>query len=178
MIPPKFGLVKSWKEFYFIQIILNKDSNNELFYLTIGGFGLTGIITEATIKIYPAVSNQVNVLRQNFLSIKDAYELFLENKGKYDFYHALFNLNYITKKRQPGYLEMAKIIEAPPSKESISCDGINSLHWPVRLNIFGSVSYESNRHLAAGHVIPADTSLYSKSMPALIQTSLCIRFAT
>ena len=120
------------------EIILNKDSDNELFYLTIGGFGLTGIITEATIKIYPAVSNQVNVLRQNFLSIKDAYELFLENKGKFDFYHALFNLNYITKKRQPGYLEMAKIIEVPPSKESISCDGINSLHWPVRLNIFGS----------------------------------------
>jgi decaprenylphospho-beta-D-ribofuranose 2-oxidase len=120
-------------------LTLSEKLNPEIYALTIGGYGITGIILFAVMRIHPIGSNTIEVKRLPFSTMQESYEIFMDNKGKCDFYHALFELNFISQKKQPGYLEMATILsDKDPIDEKITCDGIESLHFSKTINIFGT----------------------------------------
>ena len=57
-------------------------TNRNLFDLTIGGFGLSGVITEATLRVVPLQTDMLQVSLQKFHSLAQSYELMMNEKEK------------------------------------------------------------------------------------------------
>ena len=120
-------------------LTLSLTEHREVFDLTVNGFGLTGVIRSAVLQAYPLGSNRVEVVRTPFGTLQESYELFLKHRREYDFYHAWFELNFISPRRQPGFLEMARIVVgAPPFPETVPGVTTSRLHLIRPVNVFGT----------------------------------------
>lgn len=120
-------------------LTLSPTEHSEVFDLTVNGFGLTGIVRNAVLRVYPLRSNRVEVVRVPFDTLMESYELFLKHRREYDFYHAWFELNFISQRRQPGFLEMARITDGAGSlPETIPSVSISRLHLARPVNVFGT----------------------------------------
>lgn len=118
---------------------LSSEKNQDVYELTVNGFGLTGIILSAKIKVYPLSSNSVSVARITFNTLQESYQLFMKYKGQYDFYRSWIELNYISYERQVGFLEMAKIKNNNSfHREKIKHDYQPHLHKKFPINVFGT----------------------------------------
>ncbi len=78
----KFGLIRSDQE---KEIICSKDENQELFNATIGGLGLTGIISFAELKLIKITSSIIETKVMPFKSLDEFFEISKENDTKYDY---------------------------------------------------------------------------------------------
>ena len=89
-INPKNGCINKWVKklkIYNPNIgykTLTKSQNTDLFNLTIGGLGLTGIIIEVTIKVLRLKSTFVKKKTQKFNSILDGYKFLKKSKNLYN----------------------------------------------------------------------------------------------
>ena len=81
----------------------SKRANKDLFYATIGGLGLTGIIIEATLKLVKHYSDFVNVKNIPFYSIGE----FIDLSSKYKNYNYIVGWLDVTSKNNRGILELA-----------------------------------------------------------------------
>ena len=63
--------------------ILSKSKNKKIFELTKCGFGLTGIIISAKLKIFKIKSTSITVKHQNVKSLIDCYRLIKNSKYLY-----------------------------------------------------------------------------------------------
>lgn len=118
---------------------LNSKKNQDVYELTVNGFGLTGIILSAKMKVYPLSSNSVSVTRITFNTIQESYQLFMKHRGQYDFYRSWLELNYISYEKQVGFLEMAKIKDNNSfHKEKIKYKYNPNLHKKFPVNVFGT----------------------------------------
>ncbi len=61
------------------------DENTELFNATIGGMGLTGLITSATIQMVPVQSANMDVLTRTFGSLKEFIAMSQEHDDEYEY---------------------------------------------------------------------------------------------
>ena len=66
--------------------------NTDLFHLTLGGFGLTGHITEATLKLERKKGNAVIVERIPVTNIMEAVDLLRDKAAAYDYIYSWHNL--------------------------------------------------------------------------------------
>jgi len=64
------------------EIECSKESNSELFYLTIGGMGTTGIITSAKISLKPIETKYINYEYHISKNLSETINLFEQNKHK------------------------------------------------------------------------------------------------
>ena len=81
----------------------SKRVNKDLFYATIGGLGLTGIIIEATLLLVKHYSDFVNVKNLPFYSIAE----FIDLSSKYKNYNYIVGWLDVTSKKNRGILELA-----------------------------------------------------------------------
>ena len=82
--------------------ILSNSKNKELFDLTKCGFGLTGLILDAKIKIYKLKSTTVSVKEYDFDSLFNCYQFIKKSKSIYN--QNAFQVDYSKKKIFSGRL--------------------------------------------------------------------------
>ena len=58
------------------EIICSSSENNELFYATFGGMGLTGVIKDATLRLKKINSTYINQKTYKAMNLKEAFEVF------------------------------------------------------------------------------------------------------
>lgn len=67
------------------RIVCSSDDNSPWFHATVGGLGLTGLITEATIKLKPVSSACVEVEKIGFSGIDEFMQLSIESESQYEY---------------------------------------------------------------------------------------------
>lgn len=97
----------------FGELTVSRQENPRLFFLTIGGYGLTGIILRAELQIIKIPTNVLNVTTRPFLTLEEAYLILLEERDSFDFFHCSSNMLQLKKSRQPGFVLLGKFDESP-----------------------------------------------------------------
>ena len=125
-------------------ILLSRNENKEIFFLTIGGYGVTGVILEVTLKVYAVQSDMVEVTNVSFNSILESYEILISEKENYDYFHGWGGISPSGK--QKGIMSLGRIsdkgfkIDINPKL----CD-ITPFHNVKKINLFGtSIMYWIN----------------------------------
>lgn len=75
------------------EITCSRNQNKELFQLTIGGMGLTGVIISATLKLKKLTGNMLTVKAVKANNIYEAVRIMNENKEKTDAIYSYNNFN-------------------------------------------------------------------------------------
>ncbi|MFC2947532.1 FAD-binding protein [Virgibacillus sediminis] len=66
-------------------VTCSRTENEELFWATIGGIGLTGIILKATIQLIPVESSYIKATYEKARNLDDAFEKFIENDANFKY---------------------------------------------------------------------------------------------
>lgn len=83
---------------------VSPEIDQRLFDLTVGGFGLTGLILEATFRIIPLKTDVLHVSVREFGTILECYKKLLADKDKADFFHSWVDLTNLSNKGERGFL--------------------------------------------------------------------------
>jgi FAD/FMN-containing dehydrogenase len=67
------------------RICCSRAENQDLFYATIGGLGLTGIITKVSLKLLPISSRTIYTLVQRFQSLEEFFDLSQEYTSEWNY---------------------------------------------------------------------------------------------
>lgn len=73
--------------------VLSPKKNSNLFYLTIGGMGLTGVIVEATISVFKLKSTYIKTKTFEIDNLLDGYNFLKKSKNFYNQNNFFFNVN-------------------------------------------------------------------------------------
>ena len=118
-------------------ISLSRDENKEIFFLTIGGYGVTGIILEATLQVYAVQSNIVEVTNVSFNSIYESYEILMNEKENYDYFHGWCGISPSGK--QKGIMSLGKISDKGfKSDNKHKSHDVFPFHNANKINLFGT----------------------------------------
>ena len=118
-------------------ISLSRDENKEIFFLTIGGYGVTGIILEATLQVYAVQSNIVEVTNVSFNSIYESYEILINEKENYDYFHGWCGISPSGK--QKGIMSLGKISDKGfKSDNKHKSHDVFPFHNANKINLFGT----------------------------------------
>ncbi|MCB0736334.1 MAG: FAD-binding oxidoreductase [Bacteroidetes bacterium] len=82
-------------------LTLSRTENSDLFWATVGGLGLTGIITTATIQLTKIETSYYSHKSLSFNNLKECIELFIENDKIYNFSVGWLNT---TSKKHSGVI--------------------------------------------------------------------------
>lgn len=113
---------------------VSRESNRELFELTCGGFGLTGIIVSVTLALLPISNSQVAVEYVPTTSLADSAATLRTDKHKYD---GLYTWNDLSQ--LGGYLGKGFVIRARATSDN--SENHNSNHYsrisasPAKLSV-------------------------------------------
>ena len=92
----------------------SRKNNEKLFFSTIGGFGLTGIILEIEFKLIPIPSLQLEKKTCKFYSISQMLSLMNKLKMNYDYIYTIHNTN--RNQLNKGYVIGGKFIKSNKSR--------------------------------------------------------------
>jgi len=90
---PKYGLVE-----------ISRETEPELFELTCGGFGLTGLIVNVTLKLRPKPGDTINVHNVRVGSLKDTYQKLLALKDQSDLLYSWNDLCPFGRSQGAGFV--------------------------------------------------------------------------
>ncbi len=118
------------------EIICSPIKNTEVFWLTVGGFGLTGHIISVDIALQPLASKAVLVEKHKVDCLEEAAKLLQDASDKTDYSYSWHNLNKSNNKFGQGivYLEQHKkeLNKVFPSSQKRSRINPNkSTHWSI-----------------------------------------------
>ena len=111
-------------------------TNRNLFDLTIGGFGLSGVITEVTLRVVPLQTDMLQVSLQQFHSLAQSYELMMNEKEKYDYFHGWADLTNLSRHGERGFLLCAQFMKGEKFSEAKEIsEGLRTSHlrWKPRI---------------------------------------------
>lgn len=163
----------------FGQGIISRTSDKELFDLTVGGFGLTGIIIQVTVRVVPVHTDLLNVSLRRFNSLEQGYEMLMLDKEDYDYFHGWVDLANLNPNVEKGFYLRAKFRSEPRfSGKVVRREKSKHTHLAWKLNVFGgpllktinkiyssSINLRSNRQATIGDFIfPSKNKLWYFSM--------------
>lgn len=93
------------------EIFCSRTENKDIFDLTIGGFGLTGFITEAELKLIPLKSKYVKLKKIFVENLSEAIAYMTTHKDEYDIMYSWNNLNNKGKSFGSGVVYVEKFLE-------------------------------------------------------------------
>ena len=118
-------------------ISLSRDKNKEIFFLTIGGYGVTGVILEVTLQVYAVQSDVIEVKNISFNSILESYEILINEKDNYDYFHGWCGISLSGK--QKGIMSLGKISNKKfNSGIQSKSKNISAFHNTKKINLFNT----------------------------------------
>ncbi len=120
-------------------IKLSRDVRPDIFELTIGGLGLTGVILDVTLQLTEISSSLLDVTVKIFGTLYESYKILLEQKDNFDYFHSWCDLANYEPRNQRGFLYLARFraIKTRPTKPIDARDPIRP-HFHVCPNMFGT----------------------------------------
>ena len=120
-------------------IKLSRDVQPDIFELTIGGLGLTGVILDVTLQLTEISSSLLDVTVKRFGTLYESYEILLEQKDNFDYFHSWCDLANKEPRNQRGFLHLARFrpITIRSTKPLDARDPIRP-HYHFCPNIFGT----------------------------------------
>lgn len=121
------------------QIIISPHDSTKVFDLTVGGFGLTGVIIQATLRVIPIHTNLLECHVRRFDTLFDGYQMLVSDANGYDYFHSWANLSDLSKEGEKGFYYAAKYVDY---KEIIGNylepDWQHRKHLAIKPNLFGT----------------------------------------
>jgi decaprenylphospho-beta-D-ribofuranose 2-oxidase len=93
------------------EMFLSPEQNPDLFNLTIGGMGFTGIILSATLKISKLPGNRLHVEQRKASSASEAVKVMTESSSDYEFVYSWNNFNCYDNSFGKGFVYLEKYEE-------------------------------------------------------------------
>ncbi|MFN8370465.1 MAG: FAD-binding protein [Bacteriovoracaceae bacterium] len=97
---------------------LSRSENSELFELTVGGIGLTGIILSVELKLKKLKGNKLKLNKAFVKNPLDAVEKMESLKGKFDYIYSWNDFNLNGAKFGQGYVYSEEFINGPITTQS------------------------------------------------------------
>jgi len=130
LIHPNFGRVS-----------VDRESDPELFDLTVGGFGLTGLIISATLKIKAIKSSFLDVSLVKFSSIQDAYGKLVSRNNAGRYFHSWVDLTTLSPSPGKGFFYRADFsLNSLEARRETSCVGSEKNHLRFKVPIFSKTT--------------------------------------
>jgi decaprenylphospho-beta-D-ribofuranose 2-oxidase len=94
------------------ELICSDKLNKDVFDLTLGGFGLTGIILDVTLGLTPLNGNSITRNKINCTNLSDSVEKMILNKAEYESVYSWNNLNFKGKNFGKGIIYLEKYMNS------------------------------------------------------------------
>mgnify|MGYP000055850619 CR=1 FL=1 len=120
----------------FIECSLTKNTN--LFNLTIGGYGSTGVIHEVKLNLININTNILNVENIPFKTLLEGFELMEKNSNNYDYLHSWCDMTSANSNQQIGFISLGRYASGNKVQNYLIDKKINNNHLPFLINIFGT----------------------------------------
>ena len=121
------------------QIVVSPQDSTDVFDLTVGGFGLTGVIIEATLRVIPIHTNLLECYVRRFDTLFDGYQMLVSDSDRYDFFHSWVNLSDLSKKGERGFYYAAKYVDYKKIIGNyLEPDWQHRKHFAIKPNLFGT----------------------------------------
>ena len=121
------------------QLTISPHDSTKVFDLTVGGFGLTGVIIQATLRVIPIHTNLLECHVRRFDTLFDGYQMLVSDSNGYDYFHSWVNLSDLSKEGEKGFYYAAKYVDY---KEIIGNylepDWQHRKHLAIKPNLFGT----------------------------------------
>jgi FAD/FMN-containing dehydrogenase len=121
------------------QITISPHDSTKIFDLTVGGFGLTGVIIQATLRVIPIHTNLLERHVRRFDTLFDGYQMLVSDSNGYDYFHSWANLSNLSKEGEKGFYYAAKYVA---DKEIVGNylepDWQHRKHLAIKPNLFGT----------------------------------------
>ena len=119
--------------------LLSRTSDPELFDLTIGGFGLTGVILDATLRLHAIPSRLLDVTVKAFDSLYECYELLISQKEQFDYFHTWCDLANSASGQERGFIQLARFCPTASSEiHRLNAHDSGRTHLRFCPNFFGT----------------------------------------
>lgn len=126
-----FGLLRPNEDNELVEYFCSKDENSELFNATIGGLGLTGIITWAEFTLKNIVSEYFDNESIKFNNIDEFFEINQESEQSFEYTVAWLDCGGIGKKLGRGLYYRANHSKIPTELNQLHQNPINNpLNYP------------------------------------------------
>jgi decaprenylphospho-beta-D-ribofuranose 2-oxidase len=93
------------------EIVCSNNENSDIFELTKGGFGLTGLITEVELRLTPLKNKYVRLKKIFVSNLKEAIEFMAIHKDEYDNIYSWNNLNNKRRSFGSGVVYVEKFLD-------------------------------------------------------------------
>jgi|LWDU01.1.fsa_nt_gi decaprenylphospho-beta-D-ribofuranose 2-oxidase len=120
----------------FIECSPNKNKN--LFDLTIGGYGATGIIHEVRLNLIDIKTNILNVKTITFSTLFEAFQLMEKESYHYDYLHSWCDMSIANRTKQPGLISLGRYESGIKVEKYKINNQISKVHMPILINVFGT----------------------------------------
>ena len=121
------------------QITISSHDSAKVFDLTVGGFGLTGVIIQATLRVIPIHTNLLECYVRRFDTLFDGYQMLISDSNGYDYFHSWADLSNLGKEGEKGFYYAAKYVDY---KEIIGNylepDWQHRKHLAIKPNLMGN----------------------------------------
>lgn len=119
------------------ELSLSPKSNKDIFELTIGGMGLTGIILTATIRLKRIPGGRIHLKKISVNNVHDAVQAMIDNKDQYEFVYSWNNLNRYGNRFGQGFVYL----------ETFAKGTVKSGHYKNRLHNVHQIPGVQNKTL-------------------------------
>ncbi len=141
-------------------LVCSKTENKELFAATIGGLGLTGIITEATFKLKPCKNAFFKMDAIKFDSIEEFFEINRESEANFD-----YTVSWIDPNQQRGIYNRGNHLDEDtdiklPSPKSIPFPFDAPFINPLSVAMFNSLYYHKQNNKIESDIVHFDPFFY------------------
>lgn len=120
------------------EVKCSRFENKELFNLTVGGMGFTGIVLSAKLRMKKIKGNKLNLETIKAKNLIDAVNIMLQNAEQFDYIYSWNNFNCKGKSFGKGIVYLEKIGEKFPSigKRKVYKNQFHTKRWVTLLNNF------------------------------------------
>ena len=114
-------------------------TSSDVFSLTVGGFGLTGIILEVTLAVVPINSNILECRLRKFDNLYMGYQLMAREVDDYDYFHSWVDLSNLKTEGERGFYYASKYQSCGEMFKRITMpSNPTNRHFKIKPNLLGS----------------------------------------
>ena len=114
------------------------EKNKNLFNLTIGGYGATGIIQEVKLRLISIETNVLKLKTVTFSTLLEGFQIMEEESNNYDYLHSWCDMSSANRIQQRGILSLGIYEPGDKIKKYRIHKKTGNVHLPILINLFGT----------------------------------------
>jgi decaprenylphospho-beta-D-ribofuranose 2-oxidase len=112
--------------------------NKDLFDLTLGGYGATGIIQEVKLRLISIKTNLLNLKTVTFSTLYEGFQVMEEESNNHDYLHSWCDMSSANREQQRGLVSLGSYALGDKIKKHRIHKKTGTVHLPILINLFGT----------------------------------------